>query len=820
MFIKRNVARILLVGSFLVGAVQAATGYQWKSVVVGGGGFVDGFVYHPKIAGLLYTRTDMGGAYRWNSTSNSWIPLTDWIGSVSDDMGILSIALDPNDGSKVYLLTGKYSNSWTGEWGHVLISKDTGKTFTRTELRFKNGGNLDGRGSGERLAVDPNKGTILFIAGSGWDLSKDGVFTARFRGSLWKSIDGGATFDSVATGPTGNGMFVLFDPSSGTSGNPTATIYAGYDSSNSGAPALWRSKDGGATWSVVAGQPAGLIPTSGCIHGTTAYFSFNNSVGPNNITSGKLMRFSTSDDSWSEVSPVNAADFGYGTPCIDRQNPSRLVVSSVDRWGEGDDVWLSNNNGTTWSSKLLDGTLDLKFAPWKSARTPHWLACVQIDPFDSSVALFGTGYGVFRTTNLLAESSVWSAADSNLEETVPLQMVCPTSGAALLSAMGDQGGFRHVTLDKAPSTCHMPDVGTTKGIDIAWKNQAVFVKTHSAANAANSLGEISNDSGKTWIAFKTNPTGVVIPSAANNWTGGGGTRSIGLNADGTAIVWTPPFAAGAYYSKDNGATWTKSTSSTAIVPEGATPFGDKVNPANMYIMDTKSGTMFVSTDAGITFTGGGNFLALDDWESNNSQAVSVPGYEGVLLVAADHAWGGGGLYLSTDAGKTFKKISNVTSATKVTVGKAAPGKSFPAVYILGKVSNMYGFFRSDDSTATWTRINDDQHQFGTIHYLTGDMSAYGRLFVAVEGRGLIYGGPQDEISAHPIKRHQISNALRITGTMVTGSGRTLELTDLSGRLLSKAENINGSVRINLSGLRHGVYVVRCGTECIKVGVYR
>jgi hypothetical protein len=533
------------------------------------------------------------------------------------------------------------------------------------------------------------------------------------------------------------------------------------------------------------------------------------------------MRLNTSDDSWTDVSPVKAADFGYGTPCIDRQNPARLVVSSIDRWGEGDDVWLSSDNGNTWSSKLLGGKLDLTFAPWKSVRTPHWLACVQIDPFDSTVALFGTGYGVFRTTSLLSESPVWAAADSNLEETVPLQMVCPTSGAVLLSAMGDQGGFRHIALDKAPVTFHMPDVGTTKGIDFAWKNQAVFVKAHNAANTANTLGEISTDSGKTWTAFKTNPTGVVIPSAANNWAGGGGTRSIGLNANGTVIVWTPPSTSGAYYSKDNGVTWTKSTSSTAIVPDGATPIGDKVNPDKMYVMDTKSGIMFVSTDGGVTFTAGGKFLALDDWESNNSQGVSVPGYEGLLLVATDHVWGGGGLYLSTDAGMTFKKISNVTSAMKVTVGKTAPGKSFPAVYILGKVGVKYGIFRSDDSTVTWTQINDDQHQFGTIHYLTGDMNVYGRLFVGVEGRGLIYGESQGESSVQPfVKRYQTSGSLRIVGTVVTGSGRTLELADLSGRVLIKAENINGTARINLSGLRRGVYLVRCGTECIKVGIIR
>ncbi|NLE03167.1 MAG: exo-alpha-sialidase, partial [Fibrobacter sp.] len=682
---------ILMTVSFLSSSVPAQTGYEWKNVVVGGGGFVDGFVFHPKVKGLMYARTDMGGAYRWNPPTNSWIPLTDWIGYVSDNYGILAIALDPNDGSKVYLLSGKYSNSWTSEWGYVLCSNDTGKTFTKTQLKLKNGGNLDGRGCGERLAVDPNLGSILFLAGSGWDFSKDGTFQARYRGSLWKSTDNGRSFDSLAAGPKGNGLFILFDPSSGTTGNATQTIYAGYDSSNGGAAALWRSKDGGATWAMVPGQPTGLIPTSGCINGQYAYFSFNNGIGPNGITKGQLMRLNTADDSWTDVSPVKNAAFGFGTPSIDPQKPSRLIVSSVDKWTGGDDVWLSENNGDSWVSKLLDGTLDLSFAPWKSVRTPHWIASVQIDPFDSTVAIFGTGYGVFRTKNLLDAKPVWAAADSNLEETVPLQLVVPSSGGAkLFSAMGDQGGFRHEQLDKAPQHVHLPDVGTSGSIDIACNKQSVLVKTHSSVNEAGTLGEISTDSGKTWTPFATNPPGVVIPSSANNWVGGGGTRSIGINADGSSIVWTAPNTSGAYYSKDNGATWTKSTSDIAIVATGATPFGDRVDPNKMYLMDTKSGIMFVSTDAGVSFKAGGSFNKLDDWETDNSQAVAVPGYEGHLLVASDHFWGGGGLYISTNSGITLKKVSNVGSATKVTVGKAAPGKTFPSVYIQGTVNNVYG----------------------------------------------------------------------------------------------------------------------------------
>src|SRR5580692_3855055 len=53
--------------------------YIWKSVQMSGGGFVDGIIFHPRDKNICYARTDIGGAYRRDPQTGTWIPLLDWL---------------------------------------------------------------------------------------------------------------------------------------------------------------------------------------------------------------------------------------------------------------------------------------------------------------------------------------------------------------------------------------------------------------------------------------------------------------------------------------------------------------------------------------------------------------------------------------------------------------------------------------------------------------------------------------------------------------------------------------------------------------------
>ena len=169
------------------GSKPVAQPYTWKSVQIVGGGFVDGIVFHPTAKGVRYARTDMGSVYRWNEQTKRWDPLLDWVSYEDLNlMGVESIALDPKDPNRLYLACGTYTNARTPD-GAILRSKDRGKTFERTNVPFKFGGNEDGRGNGERMSVDPNNGNVLYLG--------------TRQAGLWKSTDAAVTWHKVDSFP-------------------------------------------------------------------------------------------------------------------------------------------------------------------------------------------------------------------------------------------------------------------------------------------------------------------------------------------------------------------------------------------------------------------------------------------------------------------------------------------------------------------------------------------------------------------------------------------------------------------------------------------
>ncbi len=736
-----------------VNAAPASVPYQFNNAAIGGGGFITGIVFNESQANLIYARTDIGGAYRWDQPTGSWIPLLDWAGWNNWNYnGVVSIATDPVQPNRVYAAVGMYTNSWDPNNGAILRSSDQGNTWQAAPLPFKLGGNMPGRGMGERLAIDPNNNAVLY-------------FGAPSGQGLWRSTDYGATWSKVTSFPNAgtyiqepsdtNGylsdiqgvVWVAFDKTSSSSGQTTKSIYVGVaDKANP----VYRSTDGGVTWQAVSGAPTGYIPHKGIFEPVNRmlYIATSDTGGPYDGGKGDVWKYNAATGAWTQISPIPSSSsddyFGYSGLTIDKQHPNTIMVATQVSWWPDINMFRSTDGGATWTkawdwssypNRTFRYSLDITGYPWLTfganpqppETTPKlgWMTeAMAIDPFNSNRLMYGTGATLYGTTNLTdwdsgAQMTIKPMV-KGLEETAIKDLISPPSGASLISAQGDVGGFRHTDLQTPAMMFVSPVFTSSTSLDYAELNPSVIVRAGDFTDSDrpnDSHAAFSTDGGVNWFQG-TEPSGI----------NSGGT--IAAAADGSRFVWAPGDPGQSIvYSVGYGNSWTASTG----IPANATVESDRVNPMKFYGL--KDGTFYVSTNGGASFAAKATGLPT---ESNYGVKFHLfPGHEGDIWLTAKT-----GLYRSTDSGTTFAKVAGVAEATNIGFGKAAPGQSYPALYLVGTIDGAQGLFRSDDASATWVRINDDQHQYVNWgEALTGDPRIYGRVYVGTNGRGIIYGDP-------------------------------------------------------------------------------
>ncbi len=755
-----RVSTLVLLLFVIAGSAQAAnqTPYTWKNVQIVGGGFVDGVIFHPTAPDVRYARTDIGGAYRWDTATRRWQPMMDWVPYKDLNlMGVESIAVDPQDPNRVYLACGTYTNSRTPN-GAILRSNNRGRSFQRADVPFKFGGNEDGRGNGERLAVDPKDGRVLYLG-----TRHDGLWRSRDRGATWARVSGFPEITEAvpATPPSvpgetpqqrwrrrpvlGSGIdFVKFGAGPGRS---RETIYAGVSLMNR--PNLFASTDDGASWHEIAGEPMKYRPERAALATDgILYVAYGTAPGPSRMTDGAVWRLDTHDGVWTDITPDHptpgSKEFGYAAVSVDAQHPRTLIASSFGRPGSAgsEDIFRSTDGGTSWKPVFGGGGLyDYRLAPYVKSTPIHWLFDIEIDPTNSDHAVFTTGYGGWETFDLTAVDrgapTHWSILAAGIEETVALELDSPPRGAHLISAIGDYGGFVHWDLDHpAPEGASAPPrFGNTTGVASGSLRPEVVVRV--GVNAHHTTGNnisYSLDGGRTWGATAAAPT----PDSRSG--------SIAVSADGNTWVWTPERAS-ASFTRDRGVTWTPAQGLAA----GLRVIADPVNPRAFYALSLAAHTLYKSTDGAATFTAQSFTLpdrpiasassSRGDNRGGQDRLYLAPGRSGDLWLAAFD-----GLYHATPGtgtgATTFVRMPEVEQIHAFGFGKAAPHQTFPALYLVGTIAGQRGIFRSTDDGRSWVRINDDQHQWGLILQITGDPKRFGRVYVGTHGRGIVYGDPR------------------------------------------------------------------------------
>ncbi|KAK0708280.1 hypothetical protein B0H67DRAFT_672184 [Lasiosphaeris hirsuta] len=714
------VARLLLAAA---APIRAAL--SWRNVNIGGGGgFVGGIVFHPTAKGVAYARTDIGGLYRLNA-DDSWTAVTDSLATNEKwgSWGVDAVAIDAQDSTKVYAALGMYTNDWDPNHGVIARSSDKGATWSTTELPFKVGGNMPGRGMGERLAVDPKNSKIIY-------------FGARSGNGLWKSVDGGVTFAKVSsftnTGPyivtpgdSYNGdkqglSFITFDSTSAVANGATSRIFVG--TADNVTASVYVSTDAGSSWTAVPGQPK-------------SYFPHNDGTGPYDGTMGGIYRYDMTNGTWKNITPASGSDlyFGFGGLGVDMVKPGTLVAATLNSWWPDAQLFRSTDSGTTWSKIWEWGNypaqnwyygLRTENAPWVDAgfisqdskRLGWMIEALEIDPLDSNHWLYATGLTVFGGHDLTSWDTVHNVSLSilakGIEEMAVQGLASPPGGSELLAAVGDDSGFTFKSssdLGTPPKSPWMTPMWTTStDVDYAGNKPASIVRIGNSAGSQQVA--VSADGGVSWN----------INYAAGTTQYGG---TVAYSADADTILWSSSNA-GVLRSQQQ-----STFSAVASLPSSAVIAANKRNNTVFYA--SAGAAFYRSTNTASSFTAITGALA---GATSVRDIAAHPQVAGEVWVSTSS-----GLFRSTDYGATFSSagVGKISDTQQISFGLGS-GSTWN-LYAFGTGAGGAKLYASADNGATWADVQGSQG-FGSIAAcrVVGSGNVAGQIYVGTNGRGVFY----------------------------------------------------------------------------------
>lgn len=224
-------------------------GFRWRSIgPTGQGGRVDDLAVHPEDTRIYYVGFATAGL--WKTTNNGTTFESIFDSYETHSVGALALA--PSDPEVLYVGTGEANNRQSSSFGYgVYKSTDGGATFANVGLRETQ--------SIARVLVHPSNPDVVWVAAVGH------LFGPNTERGVFKSSDGGATWRHVLAVDEDTGASdLVMDPS-----NPDVLFATTYQRRRTvccfvgGGPGsgIWRSEDGGESWSPVEGSglPGGTL---------------------------------------------------------------------------------------------------------------------------------------------------------------------------------------------------------------------------------------------------------------------------------------------------------------------------------------------------------------------------------------------------------------------------------------------------------------------------------------------------------------------------------------------------------------------------------
>ena len=662
-------------------------------VAIGGGGYVTGVHYHPTSCGLLYMRTDVGGAFRYDYGAGEWTPLFNNFSLEQENYyGVNALALAPSDDNVVYVAADK-AEYFDGP-SDVLVSRDRGRTWAPTGLnkRFFGFGNFFSKVYGPALAVDPDDADRLY-AGT----INEGLWYKDGRETTWQKVGG------IPNGTDNIGVKSIVY-------GPDRTLYVGVTGVG-----IFRGTNGNQGFTLIPGTPTNPLEVD--VDGAGRVFV---------ATETGLYVYGT-DGQWTQTRTTDAFSSVSVHP-----DGSGQVVALQTTFGNGSgDLLYSTDNGSNW--RVVDYRRE-SFPGWyPSFFWSNAGASIAFDPCQEAAVTYSDFFAVWQTNFIAADTSSWSTYSRGHEETYVTDLMSPPTGKRLYAALADDLGF--FWEDDVSALPERTILGSFEFTVQPFLNNGSSLDYSGCRPEAKVLAaNVNNFGGQGYIVRSDNEFSDFTVRIAPGSLG-----RVAMAADdpeNMVIYTTGDTTSRVYYTTDGGESWSLSGGAPSGISDGffrsRNPLSaDRFRPATFYLYE-QPGRVLRSEDGGATFT-----LAGSDLPTNvpfdNYELIARPDVGGELWVSLD----GAGLFRSVDGGVSFDRIDTFERSVTFGFGTGASVGDSTAVYVYGVAGGEEGLFHSTDSGVNWSKVDMGITWPNGPRALTADLRDYGRVYIGSDGSGIL-----------------------------------------------------------------------------------
>jgi hypothetical protein len=766
-------------------AAAAATTFNYRDVGFDSGGWVTGLYLHEP-TGIVYQRTDVGGAYRSDDGGRNWEWLSGNFESADYAWSTQGLAVNQSDPAGQTVLTS-VGNGAPAPSSGVYKSTDGGRTWVKKLGGVAANSNCFTRHASPVLAIDEGRPSRVWAA---------------MQQGLWRSDDGGETFAPVEAFnaapfyPAGSdgcdhgqcatmALVSLVPPGAGGVVAPALAAHVLVGAHIMG---LAFSADDGATWQQLS-VSAGTLPTAinittpWRVHrmpNGTAFVAADVTRGGPDGTTGGVWRVDAPSLAawanpaswvWTDITPQPAAAWGFwglvDTP-LGFDGGLLVVAASAP-----DTIFTSTDGGASWRQR--NSTVGYaqpcwQPAPGQSQLLPFGRNNIVISSRNPGVWLLSTGFGVASSTD---EGDTWGWSSAGLGEVVTFRCHShPTRANYTFCGAGDLTGFiitdggvsskalavfAHEptrwavdfahgavwdSLDASSPGLSFPggfQLGAALGQWITWPDPAASPTSMRWVAGVNSSGALHGLS-LQWVAVLQSgddPLDVLLLTSNGDYSG--------TFSEWNSSMPLAAYTGGLVRSRDGGATWAHVA---AQPPSGFA--GTVWYDVNQLALDGGDADarywalagvgLHVSHDRGETWGAPLPLCAGAGFAANvvADPAAAARGESGVWLLGAGACFGASALRHSRDLGQTWTEYGNFTVPFLAPVAAHASGRLAIVAFAAGDTTSHVHV--SLDGALTWTPVDlaERGHYLGPgVSGLEWDAVDKTVLYISTNGHSVV-----------------------------------------------------------------------------------